>query len=284
VSTSRLPSQRGTTGMHAAHPAVPAQRSPCCTQTRYILNHACPLHSRNASPYYSESHVAFRAACRKFVDEEIIPNVEAWEKAGEVPLSAFRRAGEVGMLMASCGWPEDIPGLPPRPARFDAFWTLIYFDELSRCASGGVVWGLTGGFGIGLPPIVFFGTPELKQRVARPCLLGEKRIALAVSEPKGGSDVANLKTTAVEDGDFFVVSGLKKWSEMMRSQTRTACQLDASRCVYGPPQLAWLIARLGAPLNCHVLRQSRAACLRTSSRQRSGRVARTRGWRECRSC
>lgn len=132
------------------------------------------------------------------MDDEIIPHVEAWESAGEVPLHVFQRASEAGVLMACCGWPEDIAGLPPRPDGFDGFWTLICFDEISRCASGGVVWGLLGGFGIGLPPVVFYGSPELKELVALPCLLGKKRIALAVSEPTGGSDVANLKTTAVE--------------------------------------------------------------------------------------
>ena len=161
---------------------------------------------RNASPYYNAAHVKFRAACRQFVDEEIMPNIEKWEKAGEVSLSAFKKAGDVGMLMASCGWPE-LPGLPPRPEGFDAFFTLIYYDELSRCGSGGVVWGLTGGFGIGLPPVAHFGSDDLKARVAVPCLRGEKRIALAVSEPSAGSDVANLATTAVEDGDDFIVNG-----------------------------------------------------------------------------
>jgi len=166
---------------------------------------------RNPTPYYNDSHRKFRAACRAFVDEEIIPNVEKWEAAGEVPITAFKKAGDVGMLLASCGWPEGVPGLPERPEGFDAFWTLIYYDELSRCGSGGVVWGLTGGFGIGLPPVVHYGSDELKARVAVPCLRGEKRIALAVSEPGAGSDVANIETTAIEDGDEYVVNGTKKW-------------------------------------------------------------------------
>ena len=62
------------------------------------------------------------------------------------------------------GWPEDLSG--PRPPGFDGFFSMIAFDELSRCASGGVVWGLTGGFGIGMPPIVHFADEALRQRVA----------------------------------------------------------------------------------------------------------------------
>ena len=102
-------------------------------------------------------------------------------------------------MPAVIGWPEyDIPGAPKRPEEYDGFHTLIAFDELSRCASGGVVWGLTGGLGIGLPPVAHFATPEMQARVAVPCMRGEKRIALAVSEPTAGSDVAALATTAEE--------------------------------------------------------------------------------------
>ena len=129
----------------------------------------------------------------------------------EVPAHAFRRAAEIGMLHAICGWPDGIPGAPPRPKGFDAFFAVIASDELARCGSGGVVWGLVGGFGIGLPPIVHFGSEELIQRVAAPVLLGQKRIALAVSEPTAGSDIASLRTTAAEEGEFYVVSGVKKW-------------------------------------------------------------------------
>ena len=107
------------------------------------------------------------------------------------------------MLPAIVGWPEEIAG--PRPAGFDGFFTVIAYDELSRTGSGGVVWGLVGGFGIGCPPVAHFGTDELKQHVAKPCFRGEKLIALCVSEATAGSDVANLATTAVEDGDFYVV-------------------------------------------------------------------------------
>ena len=89
---------------------------------------------------------------RKFVDDEIIPHVDEWEKANGIPRHVFKRAFEVGLLPAMVGWPEDVAG--PRPTGFDGFFSMIAFDELSRCASGGVVWGLTGGFGIGLPPIV----------------------------------------------------------------------------------------------------------------------------------
>mmetsp|Transcript_421 Transcript_421/g.702 ORF Transcript_421/g.702 Transcript_421/m.702 type:complete len:423 (-) Transcript_421:192-1460(-) len=161
------------------------------------------------TPYYNDHHREFRAKIRKFVDDEIIPHVEEWELKNSIPQEAYQKAAEVGLLPAVVGWPEDIFG--GRPQGYDGFFAFICFDELSRCASGGVVWGLVGGMGIGLPPIAHFASEELKKNVALPCIRGEKRIALAVSEPTAGSDVANLKTVAKDDGDFYIVNGLKKW-------------------------------------------------------------------------
>jgi alkylation response protein AidB-like acyl-CoA dehydrogenase len=148
---------------------------------------------------------------RKFVDDEIIPNIEDWEAANSIPAEYFKKASAVGLLPAMASWPEDISGIPPRPRDYDLFFSFIAYDELSRCASGGTVWGLVGGMGIGLPPLVHAGTPEMKRNIVGPVVRGEKRIALCVSEPQAGSDVQNLQTTAIKDGDSYIVNGLKKW-------------------------------------------------------------------------
>lgn len=99
--------------------------------------------SRNESPYYNEHHVKFRNQMRSFVDKEIIPNVDEWEKAEKIPDEIFIKASQAGLIPAVMGWPEDVMG--PRPEGYDGFFTLIATDELCRCASGGVVWGLIGG-------------------------------------------------------------------------------------------------------------------------------------------
>jgi len=166
--------------------------------------------SRNTSPYYNKHHEAFRLKMRRFVDDEIIPHVAEWEKDEEIPRHVYKRASEVGLIPTILGWPEDCVS-QPRPEGFDGLFLVIAFDELCRCASGGVVWGLVGGLGIGAPPVLHYGSDEMKQRVLRPCLDGTKNIALAVSEATAGSDVANLATTAREEGDFYVINGLKKW-------------------------------------------------------------------------
>lgn len=86
-------------------------------------------------------------------------------------------------------------------------------EELHRCPAIGVIWGLNGGNGIGVPPLAKFGTPEQKRRFLPPVLSGQIRFCLGITEPGAGSDVANIQTTArlSADGSHYIVSGQKKW-------------------------------------------------------------------------
>ena len=88
---------------------------------------------------------------------------------------------------------------------------MIVGDELSRLGWAGVIWGLGGGNGIGAPPIARFGTHEQKLRWLPGIARGEIRFCLGITEPDAGSDVANISTSAVRDGDHYVVNGAKKW-------------------------------------------------------------------------
>ena len=85
------------------------------------------------------------------------------------------------------------------------------FDEIARCGHSGVIAALTNGPAIALSAVLRFGSKELQQRVAPSILLGEKFISLAISEPNAGSDVARLSTFAERHGQYFVVTGNKKW-------------------------------------------------------------------------
>jgi alkylation response protein AidB-like acyl-CoA dehydrogenase len=89
----------------------------------------------------------------------------------------------------------------------------VLIDEFSRTGSGGLLWGLLAGICIGLPPVLKYGSADLKERVAAPVLRGQKIICLCVTEPEAGSDVAGLKTTARKsaDGTHYIVNGQKKW-------------------------------------------------------------------------
>lgn len=172
------------------------------------------------SPYFNESHRKFRAAVREFVDKEITPNCHEWDEARAVPRDFHKKCAKAGFLPLCIGLPypkEYVPdvALPGgiKPEELDNFHEMILFDELGRCGSGGVTWALSGGLSIGLPPVIHFGSKYLQDKVVRDCLLGEKVICLAITEPSAGSDVANLKTEAklTPDGKHYIVNGEKKW-------------------------------------------------------------------------
>jgi acyl-CoA dehydrogenase len=154
--------------------------------------------------WYRPDHLDFRETVRRFVAREITPHVQDWDEAGGFPRELYRRAADVGLL--GLGFPEEYGGV----GGTDAFHRLIASVELAQCAAGGVAASLMS-HTIGLPPVVMLGDPGLKARVLPAVLGGERIAALAVTEPSGGSDVAALRTTAVRDGDCYVVNGEKTY-------------------------------------------------------------------------
>ncbi|KAF4672613.1 hypothetical protein FOL47_000301 [Perkinsus chesapeaki] len=168
------------------------------------------------SPYYNESHRAWRERCRRFVDAEIIPNVKDWEEAKKVPVEVYKKLYKAGLLpcvVGERGFDFVDSSVAPKPANYDVFHELILLDELSRCGSGGVVGGLIVGYSIGLTPVMNFCQPHIRDKVVPACLRGENFISLAITEPHTGSDVASIRTTAklTADGKHYIVNGEKKW-------------------------------------------------------------------------
>jgi acyl-CoA dehydrogenase len=159
--------------------------------------------SKPTSPFYGESHHELRRSMRRFVDAEIVPHVDQWEAAGELPRDLHKKAADFGLLRM--GYPEEYGGISQD---LDVFHAIVRTEELARCGAGGISASLMT-HGIGLPPILALGSPELKSRIAPPVLNGDKIIALAITEPSGGSDVANLSTRAVREGDYYRVNGAK---------------------------------------------------------------------------
>ncbi|KAG5341015.1 hypothetical protein C0989_012219 [Termitomyces sp. Mn162] len=98
-----------------------------------------------------------------------------------------------------------------KPEEFDYFHEGIIHAELARVSSRAVVDGLLAGVVIGVPPILNYGSQELRTKVISDALSGKKYVALAISEAFAGSDVSGLQTTAVRDGDYWIVTGTKKW-------------------------------------------------------------------------
>lgn len=152
--------------------------------------------------YFDPSHQLVRDSVRRFVEREILPDIDQWEEAESFPRELYLKAGAAGIL--GIGYPEALGG----SHEGDLFAKIAASEELMRCGSGGLVAGL-GSLDIGLPPILKWARPEVRDRVVPQVLAGEKISALAVTEPSGGSDVANLQTRAVRDGDFYRVSGSK---------------------------------------------------------------------------
>ena len=153
------------------------------------------------SDYFSEGHNDFRRSVRQFVEREIAPFVNDWDEAGSFPRELYRKAAAVGII--GLGYPEEYGGTPA-----DGFYGIVCAEEIARAGCGGLQASL-GSHGIGLPPLVAHGSEALKRRIVPPVLRGDKIAALAITEPGGGSDVAALRTTAVRDGDHYIVNGEK---------------------------------------------------------------------------
>ena len=158
---------------------------------------------RARSPFYNETHDAVAASVRRFVEREVAPYIDRWEVEGELPRSLHLAAAQAGIL--GLGYPEEFGGFSNG---FDIFHSLTQTEELCRVGAGGLGASLMT-HGIGLPPILATGSAELKNKIAPGVLAGTTLIALGITEPSGGSDVANLKTRAVAQGDHYVVSGSK---------------------------------------------------------------------------
>jgi acyl-CoA dehydrogenase len=153
------------------------------------------------SPFYTADHIAFRDVVRRFVQNEIEPFAHEWDEAGGFPRELYEKAAAIGLL--GLGFPEEYGG-----TLVDQFMWIVATQELARAGAGGVSASLNS-HSIGAPPIARAGSPELKARVLPEILAGKKISALAITEPSGGSDVANLRTSAKRDGDFYVVNGEK---------------------------------------------------------------------------
>lgn len=139
---------------------------------------------------------------RRFLQDRVVPRVQEWEDAGEVPRELHREAAALGIL--GLGYPEELGGTPAPYAVRNALSV-----AMSRWSGSGGVLAALFSHNIGLPPILRHGTEALQQEVIPPVLGGEKIAALAITEPGGGSDVASLRTKARREGDAFVIDGEK---------------------------------------------------------------------------
>jgi len=154
-----------------------------------------------AHPALTAEHEAWRDTVRRFVEREILPQAAVWDEAGEFPRELYRKAAAAGLL--GLGFPEEYGGTPA-----DYFFRIVSAEEFARAGTGGLSASLFS-HTIGAPPIAAVGSDELKRRVLPAILSGDKISALAITEPSGGSDVANLTTRALREKNEFIVNGEK---------------------------------------------------------------------------
>jgi acyl-CoA dehydrogenase len=155
-------------------------------------------------PFETDERRALRALTRDFIEREVRPHLDDWERAGELPRSLHERAAAAGLL--GVGFPEAVGG-----GGGDVLDTVVVTEEVLQAGgSGGLVAGLFT-HGIALPHIVAAGDAHQIDRFVRPVLEGRAIAALAITEPDGGSDVAALRTRAVRDGDHYVLNGAKTY-------------------------------------------------------------------------
>jgi acyl-CoA dehydrogenase len=145
-----------------------------------------------------------RKTVRAFTEREILPNVEEWERTGDLPRDLHRRAGAAGLLGA--GLPESVGG-----GGGDGADSVVICEELHQAGAPGGVFASLFTCGIAVPHMIASGDRRLIEGFVRPTLAGDKIGALAITEPGGGSDVGHLRTTAVLDGDHYVVNGAKTY-------------------------------------------------------------------------
>ncbi len=156
----------------------------------------------NEPIYFSEEHLSFRDNLRRFVDSEVVPQAEAWETSGMVPRAVLAQLGELGYL--GIRYPAEYGG-----AALDTVYSAILAEELGRSSFGGFAVTVLVHTDMASPHLANFGSPEQLARYLPGVIKGQTITAVAVTEAGAGSDVAGIRTSAVRDGDSYVLNGTK---------------------------------------------------------------------------
>lgn len=161
----------------------------------------------------------FRDSVRKFVEQNVTPHHAKWEEDGMVSREVWKQAGAHGLL--GCDIAEEYGG-----AGADFLFSVIVMEELARANAFGPGFSLHSD--IVMPYLVHYGSDALKQHWLPQMVAGEKIGAIAMTEPAGGSDLQNLKTSAVRDGDDYIISGQKVFisNGQMADMILVACKTD----------------------------------------------------------
>ncbi|MEO0473677.1 MAG: acyl-CoA dehydrogenase family protein [Bacteroidota bacterium] len=152
--------------------------------------------------FFSEEHLLFREGFRAFLQKEVVPHIDKWEKEGTIERFIWEKFGEMGYF--GLNYPEAYGGMD-----LDLFYTVIFLEEMQRVNSGGFAAAMWAHTYLAMTHLNAEGSAFIKEKYLAPSISGHKIGCLCITEPSAGSDVAGMRTTAVRDGDEYVINGSK---------------------------------------------------------------------------
>jgi len=154
------------------------------------------------SRYFTEEHELFRQSLKDFLQKEVVPHIDQWEKTGTIDRFIWKKFGDMGFF--GIPYPEEFGGLD-----LDLFYTVILLEELQKVNSGGFAAAIWAHAYLAMTHLNKEGDQAIKEKYLAPSIAGDKIGCLCITEPAGGSDVAGMQSTAVKKGDTYVINGSK---------------------------------------------------------------------------
>jgi len=155
-----------------------------------------------SSLHFTEEHHSFRSSFKDFLQKEVVPHIEKWEKTGTIDRFIWKKFGDMGFF--GLNYPEAYGGMA-----LDLFYTVIFLEELQKIKSSGFAAAMWAHAYLAMTHLNAEGDERIKQDYLAPSIAGDKIGALCITEPYGGSDVAGMRTTAVKQGDKYIINGSK---------------------------------------------------------------------------
>tara|TARA_B110000902_G_scaffold170273_1_gene193911 strand:+ start:17136 stop:18293 length:1158 start_codon:yes stop_codon:yes gene_type:complete len=152
--------------------------------------------------YFTEEHEAFRASFKDFLQKEVVPHINKWEKEGSIERFIWKKFGEMGYF--GLNTPEEFGGL-----NLDLFYTVVFLEELQKINSGGFAAAIWAHEYLAMTHLIEEGDTFIKNKYLAPSISGEMVGCLCITEPFGGSDVAGMRSTAIKKGDTYILNGSK---------------------------------------------------------------------------
>jgi alkylation response protein AidB-like acyl-CoA dehydrogenase/putative sterol carrier protein len=192
-----------------------------------------------AHQYFSEEHDLFRQSVQQFINAEIKPHVKEWEDAQKIPRELFVKMGTQGFL--GINFPEAYGGTDN-----DFWYTVAYLEELNKTGFAGISAAVSVHQYMATNHIASAGSDDLKRKYIPKAIAGEWIGSIAITEPGGGSDVANMRTTAIKDGDHYVINGNKTFitNGVYGNFVTVACKTDPSA---GAAGISLIVVDAGTP-------------------------------------